>query len=107
MGKLDAPPPRIATSAANMDSNLFAAAAMAAMEASRDPEVKYERSESISPTPSKSPIALVAASEAASKPFLKFSVNAILSQNKQDETPEDEDEAVNSTSDLKGRLILR
>ena len=126
MGKLEAPPPaRLATSAAAahsmaVDTNIFAAAAMAAMEASKQvggdhPDnhqgpnhhhVKFERSESISPTPSKSPIALVAASEAASKPFLKFSVNAILSQNKQDETPEDEDEAVNSTSDLKGRPIL-
>ena len=41
MGKLDAPPPRIATSSATpnvvMDSNIFAAAAMAAMEASKVP----------------------------------------------------------------------
>ena len=39
MGKLDAPPPRLATSSATpnvvMDGNIFAAAAMAAMEASK------------------------------------------------------------------------
>ena len=129
MGKLEAPPPaRLATSAAAahsmaVDTNIFAAAAMAAMEASKqvggdhhpDPHqgpnhhhVKFERSESISPTPSKSPI-VVGASEvsaaAASKPFLKFSVNAILAQNKagSEEVGEDEDDAVNSSSDLKGR----
>ena len=115
MGKLEAPPPaRLATSAAAahsmaVDTNIFAAAAMAAMEASKQdhPEVvKFERSESISPTPSKSPI--VVASEVAgatSKPFLKFSVNAILAQNKagSEEVGEDEDDAVNSSSDLKGR----
>ena len=108
MGKLEAPPPRLATSAvATMDTNIFAAAAMAAMEASKQdhPEVvKFERSESISPTPSKSPV--VVASEVAgatSKPFLKFSVNAILAQNKGEEVGEDEDDAVNSSSDLKGR----
>ena len=112
MGKLEAPPPaRLATStvATAMDTNIFAAAAMAAMEASKQdhPEVvKFERSESISPTPSKSPI--VVASEVAgavtSKPFLKFSVNAILAQNsKGEEVGEDEDDAVNSSSDLKGR----
>ena len=128
MGKLEAPPPaRLATSAAAahsmaVDTNIFAAAAMAAMEASKQvggdhPDhhqgpnhhhVKFERSESISPTPSKSPI-VVGASEvsaaAASKPFLKFSVNAILAQNKagSEEVGEDEDDAVNSSSDLKGR----
>ena len=119
MGKLEAPPPaRLATSAAAahsmaVDTNIFAAAAMAAMEASKQdhPEVvKFERSESISPTPSKSPI-VVGASEvsaaAASKPFLKFSVNAILAQNKagSEEVGEDEDDAVNSSSDLKGRRL--
>ena len=113
MGKLEAPPPRLATSAAHatmVDTNIFAAAAMAAMEASRQdhPEgnVKFERSESISPTPSsKSPI--VVASEvsagATSKPFLKFSINAIMQQNKGEEVGEDEDDAVNISSDLKGR----
>ena len=129
MGKLEAPPPaRLATSAAAahsmaVDTNIFAAAAMAAMEASKQvggdhPDhhqgpnhhhVKFERSESISPTPSKSPIVVgaseVSASAAASKPFLKFSVNAILAQNKagSEEVGEDEDDAVNSSSDLKGR----
>ena len=69
----------------------------------KEAEVKCERSESISPTPScKSP--LVVASE-ATKPFLKFSVNAILAQNKNEDAPEDEDDAVNitNTSDLKGK----
>ena len=113
MGKLEAPPPaRLATSAVAataMDTNIFAAAAMAAMEASKQdhPEVvKFERSESISPTPSKSPIVVASevAGGATSKPFLKFSVNAILAPNsKGEEVGEDEDDAVNSSSDLKGR----